>query len=238
MLAILSCAAVPASFLLLLATLPARSISTVPSKDTTLHSKYIIQKYARPQAQWPTGEPVAVRKMSADESEMFFPQYWQFQEGTEERGRDTWSKNDIDDECDKSFTNTSTLQALQAPFSLHIEQQLSNHPLFGRIPRAFFPFQKRGFNCPTDTSDCSSIARPNSCCPTGDTCQLITDTGQGDVGCCPNGQSCSGQVSQCQQGYPSCPGSSGGGCCIPGYTCAGIGCTCSLDRGSNLETVS
>ncbi|KAL2430837.1 hypothetical protein ABEF95_013834 [Exophiala dermatitidis] len=42
---------------------------------------------------------------------------------------------------------------------------------------------KRGFQCPSGTTACTSIDRPNSCCATDSTCQLVTDTGLGDVGC-------------------------------------------------------
>ncbi len=239
MLTILRFAAVPASLLLFIATHARSTLNDplvwasqhIPSVDPEAHFETKAQ-FHNPLEEWTAeGKPVAVFRMSDDEGEMFFPQYWRSQpeiQGTKDarrlRGRDLSLALNIDPYISNKPTNASIPQLLQAPFSLHTEQTLRDHPILGRLPRALFSVQKRDFHCPTDTSACGSISRPNSCCPTGDACQLITDTGQGDVGCCPQGQGCSGQVSQCEQGYQSCPGSAGGGCCIPGYACAGVGC--------------
>jgi len=239
MLTILHFAAVPASLLLFIATHARSTLNDpLPWAPQQIHSVYPDAHFETkaqshsPLKKWTTeGKPVAVLKMSDNEGEMFFPQYWQFLSEKQDikdarrlRSKDPWIPLDIEPYLSNQPTNASTTQPLHAPFSLHTEQTLSDHLVLGRLPRALFPVQKREFHCPTDTVACDSISRPNSCCPTGDTCQLITDTGQGDVGCCPQGQGCSGQVSQCEQGYQSCPGSAGGGCCIPGYACAGIGC--------------
>lgn len=242
MLSILSFAAVPGSLLLLIVTWPAQSTSIdpqpwtgfrIPFVDRRAHPRPIYQDWSR-QKRLPRWNAVAIRKMSNDESEMFFPEYWQFEATTDNvkmagrvDGRDASLCLDTSGEIYNDVTNASIPNVLQAPISLHSEQQLSNHPLFGRLPRALFPLQKRDFHCPSDTTSCNSIDRPNSCCATGTTCQSIIDTGQGDVGCCAQGQTCSGQVSQCEQGYTSCPASSGGGCCIPGYACNSVGCGCS-----------
>ncbi len=180
--------------------------------------------------------PIGVQKMNGDEGEMFFLEYWRFEGGSQE----TTLRDELGliERRDKSLRvgsdedhitplgarfNVTSLPHLQAPFSLHASHEEAYHgPL---SPRAVLHFLNgRGFQCPTGTVSCNSINRPNSCCPTGEACQLITDVGLGDVGCCTQGQSCSNQVSDCQQGYTSCPGSSGGGCCIPGYTCNGVGC--------------
>ncbi len=176
--------------------------------------------------------PIGVRKMSSDEGEMFFPEYW--------------TLHDIDNDSDgvsnddprnarldkrnpslrlpdlspsNALANNATIvPPLQAPFSLHTDE--IHLPLLRRL----FPFQKRQFSCPKDTNACESIKRPNSCCPADEICQLITDSGNGDVGCCSPGQVCSQVVTTCQQGYPSCPGAQGGGCCVPGSSCVGVGC--------------
>lgn len=180
--------------------------------------------------------PIGVQKMNSDEGEMFFLEYWRFDGGSQEttlrdelgriEGRDKSSRVDSDEDDPTSSEarfNVTLLPHLQAPFSLHATHGgVYNGPL---SPRAVLHFLTgRGFQCPTGTASCTSINRPNSCCPTGEACQLITDVGLGDVGCCTQGQSCSNQVSDCQQGYTSCPGTAGGGCCIPGYTCNGVGC--------------
>ena len=188
--------------------------------------------------------PIGVRKMSSDEGEMFFLEYWRFDGGSQELtlldelspaekgSKPLRVRSDGSDRTslDTGF-NVTLLPSLQAPFSLHRDpNEAYDGPL---SPRAILGFlNRRDFQCPTGTASCSSINRPNSCCPTGEACQLITDVGLGDVGCCAQGQSCSNQVSNCQQGYTSCPGSAGGGCCIPGYTCNGVGCKYSIQRTS------
>ena len=180
--------------------------------------------------------PIGVRKMSSDEGEMFFPEYWRFDGVSRESTlRDELSlgekkskllrlrSNEGDYPSLDTGLNTTLLPPLQAPFSLHTNPNEAYDRPFS--PRAVLHFLNgRDFQCPTGTASCNSINRPNSCCPTGEACQLITDVGLGDVGCCAQGQSCSNQISNCQQGYTSCPGSAGGGCCIPGYTCNGVGC--------------
>lgn len=82
---------------------------------------------------------------------------------------------------------------------------------------------KRDYACPTGTSSCSSIGYPDSCCQAGTTCVQIDDTGLGSVGCCPDGESCTGEIA-CSDGQQGCSSESGGGCCIPGYECASVGC--------------
>ena len=53
---------------------------------------------------------------------------------------------------------------------------------------------------------------------------VVQDTGLGPVGCCPKGTSCSGGVSGCTDGSTGCASDIGGGCCIPGFVCQGVGC--------------
>ena len=179
--------------------------------------------------------PIGVQKMTSDEGEMFFLEYWRFEGGNQKptlrdelslTGRRIQPLPLYSDEGDSTSSDTwfnTTSLPLQAPFSLHTNPGGAYHgPL---SPRALLHLlSRRGFQCPTGTASCNTINRPNSCCPTGEACQLIADVGLGDVGCCAQGQSCSNQVSNCQQGYTSCPGSAGGGCCLPGYTCNGVGC--------------
>lgn len=180
-------------------------------------------------------QPVALRKMSGDEGEMFFPEYWRFEAKDIDpilgfhipKPRLRPLKPSTEKAVATGWANTTMQQPLQAPFPLHTNQQIDTPYLLGRInrwPRTIFSLNKRDFQCPGDTSACSAINRPNSCCPTDTSCQLITDSGLGDVGCCGNGQSCSEQVSSCQQGYGSCSSNSGGGCCLPGYVCMDVGC--------------
>lgn len=175
---------------------------------------------------------VGVRKMPGDDGEMFFPEYWVFESEVDNNPAKTYGKrisvsSHLEDYQDREglnyWVNSTLLHPLQAPLSLHsVESRVWRG---NRMPRAILEkLSKRDFKCPGNTFSCSSINRPNSCCQTGESCQSIADVGLGDVGCCAQGQTCSQQVSSCQQGYKSCPGSSGGGCCIPGYECVDVGC--------------
>ena len=173
-----------------------------------------------------------VRKMSGNENEMFLPHFWTFEPAGDDVGEGkNLGKQDstaFSDALNSSvyssldWSNASVVYPLQAPFALHREDQIRKDPIFGGIPRGLLRRQS-GFKCPSTSSDCSSIGRPNSCCSNGLVCQLIQDNGQGDVGCCAEGETCDGAV-QCAQGYSGCPGNNGGGCCLPGFECFGIGC--------------
>lgn len=180
-------------------------------------------------------EPIAVRKMMDNEGEMFFQDYWQFDQEADDSAASqpepTSSKlrpktySHALDPADR-WTNASLLLPFQAPFALH--RDFDSPPSISHWARALLPqLHDRAFHCPTDTDACTSIDRPNSCCPSGSSCQLVTDSGQGDVACCGSGQTCAGNVQDCAAGYTNCPGAAGGGCCVPGYACIGtIGCKC------------
>lgn len=146
--------------------------------------------------------------MSGDPGEKFYLEYWGFE--PEEDEMDRYS----------SWTNASLHTSFDRPVRVHSRSTI---PSYLRLP-GWHLFEKRGFQCPAGTTACTSIDRPNSCCATGSTCQIVQDTGLGDVGCCPSGQVCAGSLSTCESGYTSCPNNLGGGCCIPGYGCYDVGC--------------
>lgn len=177
-----------------------------------------------------TQTPVGVRKMSGDPDEMFFLDYWVFEHAQQpEQKRDAAYALRLPQTPTPSnnhdFDNTTLVAEYLPPFLPHSGDEevpsWTNLRFFARNV-----FDKREFQCPTGTNACTSINRPNSCCQTGETCMIVPDTGLGDVGCCPSGQTCGGPLAGCQtaQGYSSCPGSSNGGCCIPNYSCMGVGC--------------
>ena len=184
--------------------------------------------------------PVGVRKMSDDQGEMFFPEYWQFESDIsgatklelDRRKPIPRSLGPLDDgSAVNDWANASMPEPLQAPFSLHTNRQLDTRPLFSRVlrsPGSIFVHNPRDFSCPGGTFACTSINRPNSCCAAGLVCQLTVDSGLGDVGCCRSGQVCGQEVSGCPQGDVTCPDSLGGGCCIPGSVCDGVGCELEL----------
>ncbi|MCJ1283922.1 hypothetical protein MMC26_003253 [Xylographa opegraphella] len=168
--------------------------------------------------------------MTTDEGEMFFLEYWRFEgEGgdvVDELLKRGISNNETPDGHLDGF-NGSMLQSHKPPLLQHESHEVSQRPLLAR----YFSPQRaqlypRDFICPTGTSDCSYINQPNSCCENGLTCNIVPNTGLGVVGCCA-GSSCSGQVASCPDSYTSCPSSQGGGCCIPGYVCSGVGCVLS-----------
>lgn len=144
--------------------------------------------------------PVGVRKLSDDEGEKFWLDYWRFAE---------------------DFGQNASF--LQPPYPLHGHILPQNRSRW--LPRALAPIVKRSFECPVGSAPCTSIDRPNSCCSDGTVCQPIEDTGLGDVGCCPGGtDACDGGIDTCPEDHSSCPDHPGGGCCIPGYTCFEEGC--------------
>lgn len=246
----LSFLSLPASLLLLIVSLPVRTISTEPQWPYNLppHVKYfpedehLVRRNLGIQQRLVGHQPAGVRKMSDDEGEMFFMEYWQFEHEDDDRSmddrRDQVLKRGIPslripgahgtDGVDEHWANASIPHKLLPPFPLHYDKQDKINPHIGwspLSPRALFPSHaKRDFQCPTGTSACTSINRPNSCCATGETCQIITNTGLGDVGCCGQGLTCSGAVSNCSPGNTPCPSAQGGGCCIPGFACVDVGC--------------
>ncbi len=166
---------------------------------------------------------IAMRKMTGTEEEMFFQDFWRFDLETPKLPKEPPSKAISTPEI---RTNASLVLPLQHPFALHRvtdESSANRHWARGLHQPNLWD---RAFQCPTGTDACTGIDRPDSCCPSGNTCQLVTNTGQGDVACCGSGQTCAGEVQDCAPGYQSCPGDAGGGCCVPGYACVGtVGCT-------------
>ncbi|KAI9773896.1 MAG: hypothetical protein M1840_006122 [Geoglossum simile] len=181
----------------------------------------------------PERVPVGVRKMSGDEREKFYTDYWMFDgSGTVGGERPMLqpleSKRVLrprdDDEALQLYNNASTPRPFKAPILLHTNDH-DQTPLNRRSPRAaLLALQNRDFKCPGGTTDCSSIGRPNSCCANGEVCQIIPNTGLGDVGCCPVGKGCSGDLKNCDLGFTKCSDDLGGGCCIPEYVCVQVGC--------------
>lgn len=188
----------------------------------------LVQKKLEVQGRILTQRPLGLLKMRPVEGEMFFPEYWRF--GSDEHvGPETASSDERD--ILRGWANATILDPLEAPLKihrLHHKQQVPPRPVLGwlpRIPRGLStPLSRREYQCPGDTFSCTDINQPNSCCPIGGACQMISGSELGDVGCCRKGQTCSQQVAGCLNGYTSCPASLGGGCCIPGYECIDVGC--------------
>ncbi|KAI1813994.1 hypothetical protein GGS20DRAFT_439751 [Poronia punctata] len=100
--------------------------------------------------------------------------------------------------------------------------------LYRRAKDALARLQGREFTCPGGTHVCSNIDRPNYCCADGTRCFVVENApNAGNVGCCPEGHNCIGNVASCPDGNTACPAEEGGGCCIPGFVCADVGCIAS-----------
>ncbi|KAN0067593.1 hypothetical protein V8E54_014158 [Elaphomyces granulatus] len=195
---------------------------------------------------------IGVKKMSDDEGEKFFLEYWSFGDGPAKAVRRDpiqtvddphLEDGDVKGSFESWMKNSSSLLDMSPsipPLSLHEQESDSFLRIVGRqlkIPRnVLLPFLKRDFKCPSGTFNCTSINHPGSCCNNGDTCMLVNDTGLGDVGCCPQGEHCSG-VTSCISGYDSCPSSLGGGCCIPGFSCVSGGCAL-VSTSTVIETLT
>ena len=166
--------------------------------------------------------PSVVRKMSDDEGEKFYFDYWSWDDPFFSSSS---SKRDVVN------TSMTELVELQPAILLHTSTDADSLLLVDKkqdyarsARRALFMLLGRDFQCPTGTFSCTSIGQPDSCCGNGATCVIVQDTGLGVVGCCPAGETCGDTVSSCGAGYTSCASSLGGGCCIPGYTCVTGGC--------------
>lgn len=169
--------------------------------------EFLIKRGLDIQQRLQRGSPTGVRKMSGDPGEKFYLEYWGFDQEEDMNNYSSWTN--------ASFTSFDQ--------PVRVQTHRSSPRLFRRLS-GWHLFQTRDFQCPAGTSACASIDRPNSCCATGSTCQLVQDTGLGDVGCCPNGQTCADSLSTCADEYTSCPNNPGGGCCMPGYACYDVGC--------------
>lgn len=161
-------------------------------------------------------KPVGVKKMSMDEGEMFMLDNWIFASDLEKRAEEFGNA---------TFEAESPLRPLQ-----------EEGDFFARF-RIRAALAKRQFACPAGTNSCSSVGAPDLCCGTGTNCVTVNNSpGVGSVGCCPQGQTCAGSIScDTKNGYSSCPDAPNGGCCLPGFRCAGIGCTYFLHSSPNIQ---
>ena len=186
--------------------------------------------------------PAALRKMGLDEGEKFMPEDYAFTSL-----RDSVEASPIlprfqllsPDEEFLLALNSSAVLEYRPPFIPHFGQTQQTamtdreeeytsgrgRTLFRKAAEALLRLQGRQFACPTGTASCGGIGYPNYCCQTGETCfRVDNNPNSGNLGCCPSGTNCGGTVAQCAGGSTACAAEVGGGCCIPGFVCAGIGC--------------
>ena len=194
--------------------------------------------------------PTAVRKMSPDAGEKFHHEYCAFEEeaqgaawstatAAEARAAIAARQPFVERDAPLLAANASSQLLYRPPFAPHADwlsqgngRGDADSGLLGWLllkraaAGALARLEGRQWSCPGGTSSCVDIGFPNSCCHTGETCVKITDTGLGPVGCCPSGSTCGGTISNCASGNTACSSELGGGCCIPGFVCRGVGCTC------------
>lgn len=203
--------ALPTSLLLLTLTTitPTHAQKHLSPRDLSPEFKYypehahILQRDLdiKRKLQWQN--PIGVRKLGPDPGEKFYLDYWIFDEQKQQEP--------------VAYQN-NTAEPIQPG------KCLRRHYDVPETRRSISNLWKRDFDCPSGSTACTAINRPDSCCASGTTCQLIPDVnGSGDVGCCPSGQTCGTVLGNCRDGSTECA-SDGGGCCLDGYACFQAGC--------------
>ncbi|KAF2198738.1 hypothetical protein GQ43DRAFT_400289 [Delitschia confertaspora ATCC 74209] len=232
----------PTAVILLLCASPAVSDEQAWPYNLPKHMKYFPEDESHAkrglsiQERLQREKPIGVKKMSTDEGEMFFLDNWIFAgdinpvEEKSVKRSETWIMERSSDS--EEYRNVSVQPAF-SPLRPHSEFSFSGPDM--RFAKRTDLLLERDFKCPEGTKDCSSIGAPNSCCGAFDTCINVQDTGFGTVGCCAQGSNCAGSIScDTKNGYTSCPASPNGGCCLPGYSCMGVGC---VIAGTSITTI-
>lgn len=190
-------------------------LDQVQNGSPSLAAEIIFRRNSQIASQLAEGPARGVRKMSDNEGEKFFLDYWDFVGSsgaiTERQLSESVNLTMVDTESENGYSPAQFV-AQSYPF------EPSFPPLFEK------GLQARNFKCPTGTSPCTSIGRSDRCCGSGETCEIVADTGHGNVGCCASWKTCSGMIGSCANGYTACSHALGGGCCIPGYDCVEGGC--------------
>lgn len=190
--------------------------------------------------------PTAIRKMPPDQGAKFHHEYCAFAEhaafgpAAQRPVAAIAARSALNaDDALILAANVSAELPLRPPFALlsgpeevnrNDEESIAPPPpprawdLFRRAASALAFLERRQWACPSGTSSCAAIGYPNSCCGERETCVKVADTGLGPVGCCPAGATCGGGISGCAAGSTACGSDIGGGCCIPGFVCQGVGC--------------
>jgi hypothetical protein len=200
-----------------------KSPTDLQSKATNtpqLSSELVLQRNGEVASKLATAPPRGVRKMSADEGEKFFLDYWDFA---------TLSPGNVSEQHGSDLEGFSPAHFVAQSYPFRPSYSLGSDTDAELLPRrdsgsAKNVFAARNFMCPLGTWACTSIGRSDRCCGSGETCEIVADTGHGTVGCCPSWKRCSGMIGTCESGYTACSQDLGGGCCIPGYDCVEGGC--------------
>ena len=165
-------------------------------------------------------QPVAtaIKKQLPNPNEKLFPDHLAFEALPQLAPYETANLWLDDDDEDSSINST---ERYRPAFSNHFQNP--EESLLRRAANVLRILQNRAA-CPSGMESCSSIGADNKCCPDGTYCTDVSSSDAGQVACCPDGATCGGGVANCPSDAVSCPADLGGGCCIPGYVCLGIGC--------------
>lgn len=168
--------------------------------------------------------PTAIRKMPPDSGAKFFPEYVAFDSASTYDEAPLSPREAVlaarlarDDELLKRGDGGF----FRPVFKTHEEAEERSG--LRRAAEVLHILQKRE-SCPSNMASCSKIGFPNKCCFAEEECVKVDDSTVGNVACCPNGIDCSGGVGACPSTAVTCPADLGGGCCIAGYICKGLGC--------------
>ncbi|KAM3511408.1 hypothetical protein MY11210_004958 [Beauveria gryllotalpidicola] len=191
--------------------------------------------------------PTALRKLAPDANEKLFPEHLAFASSLTFGDASLAACQFLDAQDAKRLLseprpldNQQQLRPYRPAFAGHLDDTRNNshHALRRGAAKALALLQRRAgaASCPSGMSGCSAIGQPNKCCQDGTVCTRIDDATVGGIACCPVGSSCGGRVGACPSDATSCPADLGGGCCIPGYVCQGLGCVPSASATSSTPT--
>ncbi|XWW95941.1 hypothetical protein V2A60_003910 [Cordyceps javanica] len=173
--------------------------------------------------------PTALRKVAPDAGEKIFPEHLAFATISFEDASIA-ARQFLEAQDALPRTARQRAQAYRPAFARHHADESSSSRggvLRWRAANKAFGLlqsQRRAASCPRGMSGCDAIGQPNKCCQDGTVCTAVEDDAVGGIACCPQGSSCGGRVGTCPSDAVSCPAALGGGCCIPGYVCEGVGC--------------
>ncbi|KGO77195.1 Mitochondrial substrate/solute carrier [Penicillium italicum] len=172
------------------ADLESKEADTSPSLPANL----VLQRNAAITSQVAAGLALGVKRMSDDEGEKFFLDYWSL--------GDSLLSSNISERHLSDEDGFSPARFVAQSYPFEPSYSLGSDGDRGLIPQEYRDstnnlFEKRDFKCPTGTWACISIGRSDRCCGSGEMCEIVADTGHGDVGCCPNWKTCSGMIGSC-----------------------------------------
>ncbi|KAM5352436.1 hypothetical protein ACJ41O_005159 [Fusarium nematophilum] len=176
------------------------------------------------QASADSGSPTAVRKLPPNSGEKLLREHLAFAPLRILSPREAAAAAAIsflDEQDDESLALNGTERFFRPAFAPHSEE--ARDGVLRRAAEALALLQRRS-SCPEGMNSCSDIDSDVKCCQEGTYCVDVGDAVAGGVACCPDGASCGGGVGSCPSDATSCSEELGGGCCIPGYVCEGLGC--------------